>query len=491
MAPEDALDIGDVTSFLQISERNWKSYLTQPDGRGDSIQDFVITINKKLHDSEEDLVLEFVKQINELFTLNDNIKSTVQLLQGMKSKLFTFDDGLGRMEREIDEIQIQSKELSAKLENRKESYRTVSEVVDGILLTSSLIRKITDGEVNEFFVEHVQELGAKANYLATNKERIPKPWGDLNPVVEAIVFKATTKIRDFFLKTIDSIKAPQTNIAVVQQTLLKHKELFRFLMERFSRVGVEVRMNYVAAVQEYYDSAFTAYISALAMHQEAGPRESETLAAEPQSKVFGFFGAKPVEQTHGVFEIGVRMMLLLSPDSDILLPQLLERENKKYSFETMFKSITRLLMDNTSSSFVFANEFFLDSNSDKATKLTLEDFETSLVKVQQYLENSIQASFDALGLLTCIRLNCQNRKIMQMRKLPHLESLFDFLNIKLWGRFKFVMELHLKSCQVAQNHGMTLAADDSAHMVSERFGDFASALLLLNQGYRDPAVLSR
>ena len=490
MVPDDILELGDVSSSLQKSERYWRSYLAQNTSKGENIMDFVLSISKQLHESEEGLVLAFVKQINDIFNLNDNINDSVKILDGMKSKLFTFDDGLGRMEREIDEIQVKSKELSVKLENRKDSYRSVGEIVDGILLTSGLITKITDGEINEFFVDHVKELGVKANYLEANKERYLKAWNDISPVMEAVVLKAIIKIRTFFLKTIEGLKTPQTNISVVQQSLLKYKELFRFLMERFSRIGGEVRMNYLAAVQEYYGMSFSSYISALIQHQKAGPKESETIAAQPQSKVLGFFGQKQIEPTTGAFEIGDRLLLLLSPDADILLPQLLEREDKKYPFSFIFKSITRLLMDNTSSSFVFSNEFFLDSNSDKATKLTLEDFETALVKVQLYLETSIQSSFDAISLLTCIRLNCQNRKIMQLRKLPHLESFFDFLNIKLWGRFKFVVELHLKSCQIAQNTGLTLPADDSPHRVSERYGDFASALLLLNQGYRDPAVLS-
>lgn len=65
--------------------------------------------------------------------------------------------------------------------------------------------------------------------------------------MEKLRMKASEKISDFFYKKIDSLKTPNTNISITQKSvLLKYKELYYFLMERYVDVANEVKINYVS-----------------------------------------------------------------------------------------------------------------------------------------------------------------------------------------------------------------------------------------------------
>jgi hypothetical protein len=65
--------------------------------------------------------------------------------------------------------------------------------------------------------------------------------------MEKLRMKASEKICDFFYKKVESLKAPNTNIAITQKgVLLKYKELYWFLLDRYVDVANEVKVNYVS-----------------------------------------------------------------------------------------------------------------------------------------------------------------------------------------------------------------------------------------------------
>jgi hypothetical protein len=65
----------------------------------------------------------------------------------------------------------------------------ISDVVDGIVIPPTLITKIIEGEVNEFFIEHVNELDQKVGYMVANTTRKIIASKDVEAVVEILVIK--------------------------------------------------------------------------------------------------------------------------------------------------------------------------------------------------------------------------------------------------------------------------------------------------------------
>ena len=91
----------------------------------------------------------------------------------------------------------------------------------------------------------MSELEKLLNYVEKCDPHI-KALKTIGPELEKLNLRAVEKIRDFLLKLIESLKTPNTNIAMSQQTvLLKYKELFWYLMDKFPEVGLEIHANYV------------------------------------------------------------------------------------------------------------------------------------------------------------------------------------------------------------------------------------------------------
>lgn len=81
-------------------------------------------------------------------------------------------------------------------------------------------------------------------------------------------FKATEKIRDFLIRKIEQLKAPNTNISIIQQSIfLKYKDLYAFLAERYKEAAMEVKMNYIYTVSNYYFASFEKYLKSMSKLQ--------------------------------------------------------------------------------------------------------------------------------------------------------------------------------------------------------------------------------
>ena len=131
------------------------------------------------------------------------------------------------------------------------------------------------------------------------------------------------------------------------------------------------------------------------------------------------------------------------------------------------------MMDNASSEYIFDLEFFAPPKSkssragstDAATSAFNEVFDGTLKlisvsicsflcysvgfcphlppKIQQTTKQYTEQSYDCLGILLCIRINNQNIRIMQKRRIPVLEAFMMQLNMVLWPRFQGVVDLHV------------------------------------------------
>ncbi|KAJ3197249.1 hypothetical protein HK101_005021 [Irineochytrium annulatum] len=112
---------------------------------------------------------------------------------------------------------------------------------------------------------------------------------------------AAEKIREFLLKKIESLRAPNTNICIIQQNiLLKFKELYWFLMERYSEAALELRSQYIVTVSNYFHASFEKYLKSIA-------------------KI-------PIKDKTNVFTLGDRVQVLSPLDTGIILGYIAEEQ---------------------------------------------------------------------------------------------------------------------------------------------------------------------
>lgn len=235
---------------------------------GKDLQEYSRKIQQELKETEQELILDLSLNFKKLLELYHQIKNCNDDLNGISLNLSGYQQTLENISSEIQKLQEQSINLSKKLKNRREMQAKTNSNLDGLLISSELLKKIFQGEVNEFFVQDLQELNRKMRFVKEIKSKNINALKDVGPVLERLRLKASEKCRDFLLKKMELIKSTSTNIGVLQvNVLLKYKELYSFLTERYVEVAIEVRHNYIGLGLNYYQSLFERYIKGLSRLQ--------------------------------------------------------------------------------------------------------------------------------------------------------------------------------------------------------------------------------
>ncbi|KAJ3010115.1 Vacuolar protein sorting-associated protein 52 [Thoreauomyces humboldtii] len=451
--------------------------------KGTDLREYAKQVASELDAAEQTHIIGYVKQVAPFVQLHHQIQACDDILQKMEHLMSGFQSDLGNISSEIQILQEQSHSMNTSLRNRSTMQQNLNTVLEGVVISPDLIRKICEGEVNEFFLQHLADLNKKMSFVKSQQGQHVKAFKDVGPELERLRLRAAEKSKDFLIKKIESLRAPNTNIAIIQQNVfLKYKELFYFLAERYSDAAMET------VIADKFD---------LIASEENGKRGMVFGAPSCLPGLPGLFGNKPaMKDKANVFALGDRVLVTTTADPGIILTHIAEEKALKFPFEALFKSMSRLLMDNASSEYLFDMDFFAPPRG-KAARQTKdfpavsgaatfnEVFDPTLKLIQGFNKQSIDASFDAVGLLLCIRLNNQNIRIMQARRIPCLESYMNATNMLLWPRFQAIMDLHIESLKKAAPKSLLPSKDFHPHYVTRRYAEFSASILTLNQGYDD------
>ncbi|KAI9202758.1 Sac2 family-domain-containing protein [Polychytrium aggregatum] len=484
----------------RISEFQGDDLVREALEKGLDLREYSKKTQEELKALEQEHILDYAKQAQALVDLYNEIESCDDILGNMQSLLTGFQENLGQISGEIATLQDKSKEMTIKLKNRTLAQSSLGSSLDGIVIGSDLIIKICEGEVNEFFVQHLSDLNDKMTYMkAQQHNKVPiKAFKELFPEVERLRLRAAEKSRDYLLKKIESLKSPNTNIVIIQQNmLLKFKELYWFLFERHGEAAAEIRANYIITVGNYFLASFDKYIKSMQKLQTIIADRLDLIGCEESAKRGLFSGKLALKDKTNVFTLGDRINALVNPDSGIILAHVAEEQSLKFPFEAVFKSVSRLLMDNSSSEYIFTIDFFNTPRKSKPAGMTLEPmglaftevFEPTLKLVQGYIKQVTESSFDAVGVLLCIRLNNQNMRIMQKRRIPCLENFMMAINMLLWPRFQLILDMHIDSLRKAVPSRLMAVKDVTPHYITRRYAEFSASILTLNQGYQDALLV--
>lgn len=73
------------------------------------------------------------------------------------------------------------------------------------------------------------------------------------------------------------------------------------------------------------------------------------------------------------------------------------------------------------------------------------------------------------------------RLVMQKRRIPVLDSVFDRINMLLWPRLKVIFDANLRSVELA-NHKKLGSVTMNPHYVTRRYAEFTASILTLHGG---------
>ena len=150
--------------------------------------------------------------------------------------------------------------MNVKLQNRQAIRGELSQYVDDMIIPEDMIFTIMESPVSEdIYLEHLQNLEHKINFLKEQSFRDARSCNDVKEVVEKLKIKAVGKIREYLLEKINSFKKPMTNYHIQQNTILKFRFYFKFLVANNREIAKEIKDHYIDTMSKVTFSYFKSY----------------------------------------------------------------------------------------------------------------------------------------------------------------------------------------------------------------------------------------
>lgn len=304
--------------------------------------------------------------------------------------------------------------------------------------------------------------------------------------------QAIERIRDFLVAQIKALRSPHINAQIIQQqSFLKFKELYSFLHKHHATLAQEISLAYMNTMRWYYLNRFSRYEEALATVRLHVLDKSDILGHDDATRMAAMMSsARLAAPPHDAFNLGRRVDLLKAKNQSALPSYLAEEDRTSHYLEVPFCNFNLALMDNATSEYTFLTCFFGPVLSLSQISRNFNYVFEPTFEVGRTLSKSLVGeSFDALGILMCIRLNQQFAFELQRRRVPALDGYINATNMLLWPRLQVVMDRHCESVRQLTNslpNGPARSTGDPSkvtaapHVVTQRFGHLLHGFLALS-----------
>ena len=469
----------------------------------------------------------YISESGHLQDLHSQILDCDEVLDSMEDMLGRFQSDLSEISSEIKHIQKQSLSLNVKLKNRRELHEKLSKFADNMQIPPTLIDVVLDSEVSSAeYLASLQLLHKKLNFLRSSKDaQNSLAFQDVAPELSKLETKAVSKVKAFLLEQFSILRKPKTNIQIQQQNrLLRLKGFVSFIKQHNQVAYKEIRTNYTETVGNVLLSHFRVYLSHVASLETRVATRNDLVgelaggstpfggSTNALSGVSNFFSsmkslgglstnqgrrAAAAQNRKDCFKLEGREEILTKLDESAVVPHLAESQGVKMGCEQIFRSINKLLLDSSSSEFIFSTEFFRDTN------VFQETMSEVIALITEHLTGWVQDLHDPIGLLLMVRINYCHRLIMQRRRLPCLDAYMDNVNMILWPKLKLVLDSQLDSLTNAHSviagkkgsgFGITGGGNSNRFFIdptlaknvegiTNRFADLLLALVTLNENF--------
>ena len=434
---------------------------------------------------------DFEKEKDRFADLHKSIIACDEVLKSVEAYLTSFQADLANVSSEIESLQNRSTDLNNRLQNRRAVEKVLGPEVETLVVPPAVVRKLTEGAVDDSWIKALDELEkrSKAVDARVREGRDVKVLQDVRPFIDDVSNKAIERIRDYVVAQIKALRSPSINAQVIQQnSFLRYKDVFAFLAKRQPQLGEEISQAYTNTMRWYYLSHFTRYKTALEKVSIHAIGPNDAIASESASSR-GSKGA-----THDAFSIGRRMDILRT-SNETAMPSYAAEEDKGVNYlEVSFRAFNIAIVDNACAEYSFLAEFF-SKQPFQATHRKFNDvFQPAFELGQQLTKQLIENSYDALGILSCVRLNQHFAFELQRRKVPAVEGYINRTNMLLWPRFQIVIDSHCDSIRKATTSltgkptgsALSLTSSNSAaqttapHPLTQRYANFVQGILALS-----------
>ncbi|XP_016348765.1 vacuolar protein sorting-associated protein 52 homolog [Sinocyclocheilus anshuiensis] len=305
---------------------------------GVDLRQYSKQVETELQRIEQASIKDYIKESQNIASLHNQITACDSILERMEGMLSSFQSDLSSISSEIQTLQQQSVSMNLRLKNRQAVRSQLSQLVDELVVPSTMISVILDSPVTEQeFLEQLHELNSKINYAKELSFRETLACSDIQDIVDRLKMKAVSKIREFILQKIYSFRKPMTNYQIPQNTLLKFRFFYQFLLANERTVAKEIRDEYVDTMSKIYFSYFKSYSGRL-LKVQITRRYAEFSSAVvsinqtfPNERTIALLGQLQVEVENFVLKMAAEFpsrrdqLIFLINNYDMMLGVLMER----------------------------------------------------------------------------------------------------------------------------------------------------------------------
>ncbi|CAH8638311.1 unnamed protein product [Schistosoma mattheei] len=461
---------------------------------GIDVRDYAAQVESELTKIEESLIKTYITVSPEVASLHNQIISCDAILERIENILTNFHEDLGAISTEIQDLQSKSLQMNTRLQNRQVVRSNLSQFLSDMAIPEELIRHIMYTPVTEQeFLENLHELNHKMNFSSEQSMVDYKSFNDVSVLLKKLRIKAVTKIREFLLGKIYSLRKPLTNYQVPQNQMLKFRFYNSFLLAHDRETAKEVRVEYINTMSKVYYAYFKAYGGKLTKLQLDTTYEKDDLlgknpdkynsASSTSSLMFNSITNVTNNPTVsvssnsgtrvGLFGLSDRALRVLGKsnlESAIILPHVASNVDAKYPIEVLFRSIHYALLDTACREYYFLSDFFLLSTEtesvdsppscDQSTPnqgrtqsgvalahLFEQVMSRSLSWIHKFTGTFMisSCSHDAIGLLICLQLLHALLRLAKERGVPVLDDFWGKMTETLWVRVTDRLDVHIAS----------------------------------------------
>ncbi|XP_042601871.1 vacuolar protein sorting-associated protein 52 homolog [Cyprinus carpio] len=450
---------------------------------GVDLRQYSKQVETELQRIEQASIKDYIKESQNIASLHNQITACDSILERMEGMLSSFQSDLSSISSEIQTLQQQSVSMNLRLKNRQAVRSQLSQLVDELVVPSTMISVILDSPVTEQeFLEQLHELNSKINYAKELSFRETLACSDIQDIVDRLKIKAVSKIREFILQKIYSFRKPMTNYQIPQNTLLKYRFFYQFLLANERTVAKEIRDEYVDTMSKIYFSYFKSYSSRLLKVQYEDVADKDDLMGVEDTAKKGFFSKPSLKSRNTIFTLGQRGAVL-SPaelEGPILIPHTAQRGDSRYPYETLFRSQHYALLDNGCREFLFLSDFFMVAGN-SALDLFNSIMGKTLSMFLKNLSTYLSDCYDSIAVFLCIHIILRFRAITVKRNIPALDKLGAVLEL-LWPRFELILEMNIQSIRNTDPQKLGVL-DTRPHYITRRYAEFSSAVVSINQTF--------
>ncbi|KAJ1913735.1 Vacuolar protein sorting-associated protein 52 [Mycoemilia scoparia] len=506
---DDDLSFNDTDDLDRLSISQIDSSIMQILEKGVDIRKYSKEVGRELKEESKKQLRAYEEQEEALTKLHEDIKDCDNVLAQMEDELSKFKINLGGIHNDIQELQSTLLNMSISLNNHIITEKQLSKIIDGFVISPTTVKVICEGEVDSQFLDCIIDLNKKILYTVAHqhqKDKI-KSFGEIESELDMLRLKASMRIREFLLGKIKSLRALNTNVLMIQNSVLtKYRLLNHFLIEHHPEAAVEVRDNYIHVMRHYYQEHFSMYYEGLKGLEQPIGDKTDLIGNEEQAKMNIFGQSKPaVKDKRNMYNIGSRINVLRNEDDRALIIPLAEEAQKKIFFEELLRSYLLALVDNASSEYQFITRFFVSpkvrskpAGIDMAKMIFAHIFDPPITAGKAFIKAYVETSFDALALLLCVLIAKSHKDDLDNQQLqshhdagslpPLLGPFMEDVSKILLPRFREVMKLHTHSIKKLQSKSKNIKLEAHPHTSVRRYSELTVSLLKLSATVDLPEV---